>query len=76
MIPPPEQVNLTIPMEIGSTSKAKKRKENEAYYIRMRTCNARSSSTLQVDSEVQEMAVNVVSASAEEILHEAMQSVV
>jgi hypothetical protein len=37
MIPSPEQVNLTIPMEIGSTSKTKKRKENEDYCIRMRT---------------------------------------
>jgi hypothetical protein len=67
---------LTIPMEIGSTSKTKKRKENEAYCIRMRTRSAGGSSTLQLDSEEQEMAVNLVSASAEETLQEVRHSVV
>jgi hypothetical protein len=36
-VPTPESVNLTIPMEVGSTSRSKKWKENEAYCIRMRT---------------------------------------
>jgi hypothetical protein len=30
-VPTPESVNLTLPMEVGSTSRSKKRKENEAY---------------------------------------------
>jgi hypothetical protein len=50
-VPTPESVNLTLPMEVGSTSRSKKRKENEAYCIRMQTRNAGGSSTLQLDSE-------------------------
>jgi hypothetical protein len=45
-VPTLESVNLTLPMEVGSTSRSKKRKENEAYCIRMRTRNAGGSSTL------------------------------
>ena len=50
-IPTPETVNLTLPMEIGSTSRAKKRKENEAYCIRMRAQIARGSSALQLEPD-------------------------
>jgi hypothetical protein len=61
----PESVNLILPMEVGSTSPS-----NEAYCIRMRTRNAGSSSTLQLDFEEEEQAVNVVSVTAEETLQE------
>jgi hypothetical protein len=74
-IPTPESVNLTLPMEVGSTSRSKKRKENEAYCIGMRTHNAGSSSTLQLDSEEEERAVNVVSITVEETLQEVRQTV-
>jgi hypothetical protein len=74
-VPIPESVNLTIPMEVGSTSRSKKRKENEAYCIRMRTCNAGGSSTLQLDSEEEERAVNVVGITTEETLQEVRQTV-
>jgi hypothetical protein len=74
-VPIPETVNLTIPMEVGSTSRSKKRKENEAYYIRMRTRNVGGSSTLQLDSEEEERTVNVVSVTAEETLREVRQTV-
>jgi hypothetical protein len=73
-VPTPESVNLTLPMEVGSTSRSKKRKENEAYCIRMQTRNAGSSSTLQLDSEEEERAVNVVSVIAEETLQEVRQT--
>jgi hypothetical protein len=73
-VPIPESVNLTLPMEVGSTSRSKKRKENEAYCIRMQTRNAGSSSTLQLDSEEEERAVNVVSVIAEETLQEVRQT--
>ena len=63
-------------MEVGSTSRAKKRKKNEVYCIRMKTCNVEGPSTLELDSEEYEMAVNVVSTSREGVLHEARQSVV
>jgi hypothetical protein len=74
-VPTPESVNLTLPMEVGSTSRSKKRKENEAYCIQMRTRNAGGSSTLQLDSEEEERAVNVVSVTAEETLQEVRQIV-
>lgn len=67
-IPVLESVSLTLPMEIGSTSRAKKPKKNEEYCIRMRAQNAGGSSTLQLESDDQEMAVNVVSASADDVL--------
>jgi hypothetical protein len=73
-VPTPESVNLTIPMEVGSTSRSKKRKENEAYCIRMRTRNAGGSSMLQLDSEEEECVVNVVSVTAEETLREVRQT--
>jgi hypothetical protein len=74
-VPTPESVNLILPMEVGSTSRSKKRKENVAYCIQMHTRNAGSPSTLQLDSEEEERAVNVVSATAEETLQEVMQTV-
>ena len=46
LVPTPESVNLTLPLEVGSTSIAKKYKENEAYCIRMKTYNAKGSSAL------------------------------
>ena len=51
LVPTSELVKLTLPMEVGSTSRPKKRKENEAYCIWMRTRNVESSSTLQLDSK-------------------------
>jgi hypothetical protein len=75
LVPTPESVNLTLPMEVGSTSRSKKRKENEVYCIRMQTRNAGGSSKLQLDSEEEERAVNVVSVTAEETLQEVRQTV-
>jgi hypothetical protein len=74
-VPTPESVNLTILMEVGSTSRSKKRKENEAYCIRMRNRNAGGSSTLQLDFEEEERAVNVVGITVEETLQEVRQTV-
>ena len=71
----PETVNLTLPIEIGSTSKAKKRKENEEYCIRRKTREVGGSSALQLESDEQEMAVNLVSASVE-VIQEVRQGVV
>ena len=75
-IPTLEMVNLTLPMEIETTSIAKKRKGNEAYCIRMKAQTTRGSSALQLESDEQEMAVNLVNASAEEVIQEVRQDVV
>jgi hypothetical protein len=73
-VPTPESVNLTLPMEVGSTSRSKKRKENEAYCIWMQTRNVGSSSTLQLDSQEEERAINVVSITTKETLQEVRQT--
>ena len=51
LVPTLESINLTLPMEVGSTSRAKKCKENGVYCIQMRTRNAKGPSTLQLNYE-------------------------
>jgi hypothetical protein len=75
-IPTPEKVNLTLPMEIGETSRAKKRKEAEQFCIRPRAQGAGSSSMLQLPLDGQEMEVNLVNATEGDILQEIRQEVV